>query len=367
MNIVVYDTDFKLVGFADVYRSFIWTDRYNQAGDFEFYTPMKMDLLDLLKQDYYLFIDESEHTMIISDIQIETEVEEGNYLKITGKSLEYILKRRYIYPQVSYTGSLQNAIESMLNSNIIEPEDEKRKISNFVFQASSDPKITELTIDAQYTGDDLYSVISDLCIQSGIGFKIIFDSQFNFVFSLYVGENRSYNQINNPYVIFSPEFENIIDSEYLSSSVDYSNVTLVAGEGEDTSRKTMLVGNTEASGLYRREIFTDARDLSSTQDDRTLTKEEYEELLRQRGLKILEENKIMQTFEGGVETTKLFVYGEDFFLGDIVQIANAYKMEYSARIVEMVFSEDTNGYSVFPSFEVLSDLEETDSTEEEEG
>ena len=357
MELIISNKNFEVVGIADVFKSFIWTDRYNKCGDFELYTEVTNELLDLMQQDYYVQIKESDHTMIISDIQIETEVEEGNYLKVTGNSLEYILKRRYIYPQTSYEGSLQDAIEDMLTDHIINPSNTKRKISNFLFQASEDTRITSLEINAQYTGDDLYTVISELCQQNNIGFQIVLNDSFQFVFSLYVGENRSYSQSENPFVLFSPEFENVIDSNYLCSSVDYSNVTLVAGEGEENNRKTLLVGDTDAEGLYRRELFTDARDLSSQQDGQTLSNDQYTELMRQRGNEVLHENRIMRTFEGEVETTRLFVYGEDFFLGDIVQIANAYNMEYTSRIVEIVFSEDTNGYSVFPSFEIIEDEE----------
>ena len=162
MELYVYNTDFILVGVVDAFSSFIWTDRYNECGDFELYTNATTELLNLFKKEYYVQIQESAHTMIVSDIQIETNVEEGNYLKISGKSLEYILKRRFIYPQTTYTGSLQDAIISMLDDTIVSPENTKRQIPNFRYEESEDPNITELTIDAQYTGDDLYSVILGL-------------------------------------------------------------------------------------------------------------------------------------------------------------------------------------------------------------
>lgn len=38
-----------------------------------------------------------------------------------------------------------------------------RAIDNFIFEPSTDPRITELTVDAQFTGDDLYSVVKSLC------------------------------------------------------------------------------------------------------------------------------------------------------------------------------------------------------------
>lgn len=97
----------------------------------------------------------------------------------------------------------------MLNECIISPSIADRKISNFVFVPSTDPKITSLKIDNQYTGDCLYDVIKGLCEENNIGFKIVLTDENKFAFSLYAGVDRSYEQTENPYVVFSPNFENI--------------------------------------------------------------------------------------------------------------------------------------------------------------
>ena len=122
-----------------------------------------------------------------------------------------------------------------------------RKISNFVFVPSTDPKITSLKIDNQYTGDCLYDVVKGLCEENNIGFKIVLTDENKFAFSLYAGVDRSYEQTENPYVVFSPNFENIINSNYYSSRASFRNVTLVAGEGEGAARRTAIVGS--AQGL----------------------------------------------------------------------------------------------------------------------
>ena len=49
----------------------------------------------------------------------------------------------------------------------------------------------------------------------------------------------------------------------------------------------------------------------------------------------------------------MFRYGEDFFNGDVVQIANEYGHETKARIVEIVMSEDEDGNSVYPTFKTI--------------
>ena len=352
MELFVLNADFESIAVIDTYESMIWTDRYNAYGDFEIYFAMDENLLEYIKEDYYLWLKDSEHSMIIEDIKIDADTEEGNRLIVTGRSLESILERRIIWGQRIFSGNLQNAIQIMLNENIISPSVADRKIANFIFVPSTDSKITSLTIDNQYTVDDLYTVIKGLCEENNIGFKIVLTDDKQFAFSLYAGADRSYDQTENPYVVFSPNFENIINSNYFSSKAGYRNVTLVAGEGEGASRKTTVVGS--ASGLDRRELFTDARDISSDTEDGTLSDAEYIAQLRTKGLKNLADHMITTAFEGEVEVTRLFKYGEDFFIGDIVQIANEYGNENSAYISELIISNSDEGLSIYPTFKTIS-------------
>lgn len=355
MELLVLNTDFESIAVLDTYESLIWTDRYNSYGDFEMFFAMDKNLLAILKEDNYLWLKDSEHTMIIEDIKINADAEDGNHLVVTGRSLESILERRIIWGQRIFTGNLQNAVQTMLNECIVSPTIVDRKISNFRFVASTDPKVTSLTIDNQYTGDDLYSVICGLCEKNNIGFKIVLTDDNWFEFSLYAGVDRSYDQTENPYVVFSPNFENIINSNYFSSKASYRNVTLVAGEGEGASRKTTIVGS--GIGLERREVFTDARDISSDTENGTLSDTEYYAQLKTKGLKNLADHTITTAFEGEVEVTRLFKYGEDFYIGDIVQIANEYGNEGSAYISELIISRSEEELSIYPTFKTISNKE----------
>jgi hypothetical protein len=349
MDLTILNTNLDAILPIDTYKSFIWTDRYYSYGDFELYTAISEDIIKYIKQDYYLINRESEHVMIIEKILISSDVEDGNHITVSGRSLESILDRRIIWGQKTLSGNLQNGIKTLLDENIISPLDNNRKIDNFIFEASTDPVITGLTIDAQYTGDNLYNVIQKICEERNIGFKVTLNDNKQFVFKLYSGVDRSYDQTDVPYVIFSPNFENISNSSYIESRSSFKNVTLVGGEGEGTARKYTTVGS--GVGLNRREVFTDARDISSDVGDGViLTDEEYTAKLQQRGKEKLIENPEVISFEGQVETTLMFKYGEDFFNGDVVQIANEYGHETKARILEIVMSEDEEGLSVYPTF-----------------
>lgn len=352
MDITVLNSKFEAAAIVDSYKSFIWTERYNEYGDFELCVPMADPSVKELLIDRYLRIRDSEYVMIIDTLQVDSDSEDGNYLIVTGKSLESILERRIVWGLKTLSGNFQNGIKTLLEENIISPSNVDRKIENFVFEESSDQTIKELAIDAQYTGDNLYDVIRTLCDDRGIGFKVTLNDSNQFVFKLYSGSDRSYSQTENPYVVFSPKFDNLTSGSYIESKAAWKNVTLVGGEGEGTSRRYAAVGN--ISGLNRRETFTDARDISSDLGDGgTLTSDEYVYLLRQRGKETLSENIDVMSFEAEAETTQMFQYGIDFFNGDIVQLEDEYGHETKARITELVTSDNESGFSRYPTFVIV--------------
>lgn len=337
----------------DNYESLLWTERYSSYGDFEIYTYPTDELVANLKEGYYLSLNGSDQTMIIEDIEVSSDVESGDHLIVTGRSLESLLERRIVWTQTILDGYLQGQLKKLIDQNVIAPSDQKRKIPRFVFKESTDPRITSLKISAQFTGDNLYDAVKSICDSFGLGFKVTLSETNQFVFELYFGQDRSYDQTENPYVIFSPSFDNLINSNYLSSKKPLKTVTLVAGEEQGANRRTTTVYATNDEGINRRELYTDARDISSNVDGGTLTDAEYIAQLEQRGKEKLSENIEIKSFEGQAETKEMFIYGEDFFKGDIVQTANGYGMEYRSRVTEIVRSQSSEGYDLYPTFEIV--------------
>ena len=359
MELEVLDTNFSRIAIADSYESMIWTDRYNQYGDFELYLGMERSLLDVYKPDYYLVSDDSEYAMIIENTKITTSTEEGNHFIVTGRSLESILARRIVWTQTNIYGNLQNGVKKLINENIINPSLAARKISNFVFEESDDPVVTAASFDElQFTGETVYDAITKMCDAFDLGFKVTLNSDNQFVFKLYAGKDRSYKQDSLPYVVFSPTFENIINSDYYEAKENYCNVTLVAGEGEGAARTTRVVGDNTSTELNRRELFTDARDLSSNVDGGTLTPAQYQAVLQTRGEEKLKEVEIIKEFEGQVEPTQMYRYGEHFFMGDITELENEYGLETRVRVMEYIHSDSDQGIEEYPTFKVL-DTEQT--------
>ena len=134
MEPTILDTSFVAVGIVDTFKSIIWTDRYFKYGEFEVYIPMNSEMISFFAKNYYIVMKESEHTMIIEGREVVPDVEDGDFLIVTGRSLESIIDRRIIWGQKILSGNLQDCIHTLLNENVISPTNSDRKISNFIFQ-----------------------------------------------------------------------------------------------------------------------------------------------------------------------------------------------------------------------------------------
>lgn len=107
------------------------------------------------------------------------------------------------------------------------------------------------------------------------------------------------------------------------------------------------------TGLSRREIFIDARDLQSDSDpDNPLTPEQYTALLENRGKEKLAENQLVQSFSMSVRTLKpTYEYGVDYQLGDtITAIDERLGITTDAVVQGIERSVGPNGEDLIPTF-----------------
>ena len=350
--------DFIDIHVIDIYSSFIWTERYIGYGDFELVVPPSIENLELIKENFYIWTNESDKVMIVEDIRIQTDVEIGNRLVVTGRSLESILLRRITWSDSILTGNFQAGIRQLITNNILTGANANRRIANFIFENSTDTSVTNIIFEEPVdvpVGLTLYEKIKELCYERDIGFKIILDNRNRFVFSLYFGIDRSYNQKYLPYVIFSPHFDNLFNSNFFLSIRDLRTVSWVGGENPREEHRnrvfTEVLGANSGSGIFRREKWIDASSLSSNYGrEEAIPPSTYLELLRERGKNALSEATKHTAFEGGIDIDGMFVFNKDFFMGDIVQVQNEFGIERPSRITELVRSLTKSGVEAVPTF-----------------
>lgn len=352
MNIVVLDTTFKPIYILDSYESLIWVDRYYEAGDFEIYTPLNLVLLTYLKEGYYLQIEDSPKTMIIEYIRVTSDFDGGSHLIVSGRSLESILNRRVILPKQTITGKWQTIVKNWLTQCIISPDQTSisssyyklRTISNFKYVASTDTKVTSITVpEEEIEGTNLYDAIQQKCQDHEIGFQILLDNDNNFVFNLYAGADRSANQSTNKLVLFAKQYDNISSSEFGSDSRSFSNFIILTNNGTD-NKKTRYYGNVKAKGLKHREYYTSCDAETNSDMDYYGNLEVY-----QNG------REISVTAETDPNNTQ-FVYGIDYFLGDIVEVGSEL-INGQARITEYTINITESGKEYYPTFQFITDYD----------
>lgn len=336
MEPIVLGKDFVPLSVVSFYDSLIWTDRYTECGDFEISFPCASFNPDIFQNGNYVIIEESEKTMIIESIEKKDSQEDGDMCNVSGRSLESILDRRLIWDKQSFTDKpIQEVVEALLNSEFINPTNEDRKVPNFIFRSNPDPRLAEIKITDEYDKKTVYDSVKDICDKKHVGMSMTVEDGV-FVFSLFIGMDRTYEQTENTFVIFSPEFGNFTDTTYTQDSKEYKNVIVVTG---DKDAKT-VVG--EASGLDRRE--------GTVSTDKTLGAEET-------GKKELEKKKITDMLDGEMTQMKYSEYGVDFFIGDIVQAENKYGDSGRFRVSEMIHSCDDSGYKHYPTFTNIEEEE----------
>ena len=182
--IYVLDGSYTTLTVIDTYESFIWTERYLEAGDFELYLPIDARGIKQLQVGNYLSIVDSPNYMIIENLETESDIEDGDKLIVTGRTLGSVLDRRVIWDRVTLTGTFQNGVKKLLDDNVISPSVSARAIPGFIFKASTDSKITAMTLDTEYLGEGLYEAIVELCTEKDIGWRVYPSGAGGFQFEL---------------------------------------------------------------------------------------------------------------------------------------------------------------------------------------
>lgn len=378
MTADVLNRDMEVVGVVDGYQSFIWTERYNQYSDFEIETSATPEHLETYKKGNWISLQGSNKIMIIDTWSHDSSYANGQTILVSGKSLEYLLHKRIIWEETVLEGNVQNGVQTLLNQNIITPSNERRKIANFVFRESEDPKVTELEFEeeAQYWGENLYDVVAEICKIHRIGFRVWIeetDDGWNYIFQLFAGADRTHDQTENFAITFSSEFGNLISSKYYTTNANVKTSALVLGErrtisetkeingievskSEDVQYSVYIEG--DQTGFDREEMLVDQSSLGMFIKDIQVPPEKYKNRLRQKGEEAITETKEETTLEAEVDWNGQFKYGIDYFIGDVLEIENDLEMSLKVRITEMVHCHDISGEYLNPAFTPLD--EETD-------
>lgn len=342
MELWLLNNDFTKLEVIEGYVSFIWTERYDEYGDFKLRVPIKQIRTHAFRVGRYIWNTESNKLMrILSYIKDTfTEDGEGDTVTLEGKSMEYIFQERVLLPNRE-TGGLWidenyagNLATTMVSTVCVTGENQSSLdvIPNLDLAWPGQVGRHEL-IEVRPTS--LYEAFVPLIQASDLGFRVNFNrATKRFTFHVFEGVEKSLMR-------FMPENDNIINVRHMNSIVENRNVAYV--HHREFPTPTVVSWNDETySGLDRRVMVVDGSSIQAP----TVTQ------LRREGRIALRNHRNLKMMDGEAIGNS-FVYNQTYRMGDIVQVRDELGRESRARIVEYIWSHDSKGFKSYPTFRIF--------------
>lgn len=305
MEIRIYNPAMNFVGIIENQTSLQWCRKYNDAGNYELHAPITSDNMALLRIGNLVWKKGSVETGVIEDIRYYDNSTRREIVA-KGRFAQAYLDRRLVRPTINFSGKVEVAMRQLYSGGVPLPNVVLGELNGYT---------EEVSFQATYR--NMLDYESKLAKSAGFGFRFTPNfTQKTLTFDIYKGTDRSRGQKTNQFVEFSDKFDNLRSFEYHENSQLYKNIAYVGGQGEGEERIFVTVGDDSSTGLDRRELFVDARDLQAG----TLTQEQYEEKLRQRGQEGLKSNAYSIVYEGVADPNGNFRYKTDYDVGDIVTV-----------------------------------------------
>jgi hypothetical protein len=327
MQIYIYGNNRQLVGVVESVEYFRWTRRYSAPGSFELKAIGSADNAALLQIGSYVYKTDDQELGLIE--RIELNQDEKETITASGRFATALLDRRIIWGTEILNGDISASVQQLVTNHMISPTNTDRAIPFISFSAAS----LGIAVKTQVSYQNLLDTVSVLCDAADVGIRTTFAPQTGaLAMTLYQGGTTQ--------AVFAREYENLISQNFAQSVTDYADTALVGGQGEGADR--VLVTINGASGEARREIFVDARDLSS--DD---FPNDYTAALLFRGQTKLAEHAMTNALDAEINARGNLVYKTDYDLGQIVTVhARRWGVSLTTRITEITESYDENGLSL---------------------
>lgn len=237
-----------------------------------------------------------------------------------------------------------------------------------------------------------YKIVQNLTDLTMSGWAIEYDGEDPYYWYGYTynGVNRTFNQGERPPVVFSPKYDNLSKATYFKSKVS-TRTKIFSGAVKFTVPKNLIF-----NGEYGQEYLDESGDSMMQNNSVTVGRKglglregylqspsiEHTNGYMQagngfKGVATVDPNSIhrqiheqcntelwkhmpIEMFSGEAAQQSMYVYNEDFFLGDFVQIQNEFGQQDIARVTEYIrTSSDSEGDVFYPTFESLSDIQKS--------
>jgi len=303
---------------VDDFVSFTWAERWYESGNFQLYLPSYR--FGAVRYARYIYNQDKDECAKITSRNYDESTAKDN-LVVGGRMLGHLLNQRVINTEKIINDTLENAVYSLMTQ----------------FALTGDRLIPELELAPQRGYDDLYNgtikagtqldkALYDMLKPYGMTYRIRYDFyNKTLIFSVEKGLDRTQEQEENTWAIFSDNFENLINTSYNDSVDDYRNFAYVA-DGNNVITVD-LTGGGERYELY-------------------ISGKTYQD-----GVEALAQYPYIETARGDIDTQGNLAYGVDYSIGDKCDIVmTKLNLVMSSQITAVDHVCETAGIRVIPQF-----------------
>ena len=239
MEVYILDRLYRRIEVVDVFDSMIWTERWQEYGEFELKVGASYDNLLRFYPGALLAINLSHRVMEVETIE-KTWIDGRRVMHVKGSSIEKIFANR------AFADDIDDGGTASLSGT---PGDIIRDVADFAISSSGDVNdslallavgtflpsgnIDEPTkvIKLEQEPTDAYSFMVRIAKAYDLGFRLVrqYDNS-TLHFDVYTGNDRTSQQQTLPPMVFRPDMGTINDITELESISEYANVARVYGE-----------------------------------------------------------------------------------------------------------------------------------------
>lgn len=332
------------------FESLIWTERYQDAGNFEL-KVQESAWYTKLREPKYLISSTTQRMMMIETVGTPLQVNGKSIMNITGRGIENILQYRsakhratsFSSEPETVNGTVADIARYLVQKYAIDPATAGGPNVIPGLTAVNDvaglPVIT-LNLDRA----DILSMVKEVCVASGLGFRITRNGT-GLRFSIYVGVNKA-DPLAENYTLYAADNDRLINTSMVESVANFKNNVRVLGKNTYVDVYSEGYDQT-VSGLDRRTLVIDESEV----DTGNIAQDQV--ILRQRGLAALNapDHKYTKLVDGDIPQNVVAQLQPQ--LGDIVQLKDKFGERNTCRVSELIWSTDGEGTKNTPTLEAI--------------
>lgn len=388
MDIYTLDGGLERAEIIEPYKSVIWTERYTKPGDVQLSVKDSPGMRELLAEGVLLSTPETDEAMMIHTQEIEDGI-----LTVSGPSLLQILADRIF--RFFYDGTIQawswfgvkpgQVIYDIVNYMVVNGG------AGLVYDTGLDlahemiPNLDFGYIDVTGTTypaitvdfDSVLNAITTVADREKMGLKIYLDPNVDgqMLFTTYRGVVRTSESPGTPLVRFSPVMDNLTNVKELHSIAEYKNVAYSFRTNWldpdvralkiaylDPDAPTVFITNqpgvayapgfsAATVGLSRRTLMVEVNDLS-TEELTQLNQAQHDYIMYLRAANELANYNYTRLVEGEVTPQSGYVFNQDYYMGDFVELQGLGGALQAARVTEYIRIKDETGRREYPTVSV---------------